>query len=276
MKTPSLFPFSAVFILVFLSSCVSIGFPGNFAEAVSIGLSISEQWDAGHIVADSPDGVLTVIGVSSRQAQRRGNELSPYEVELAKDNAARKVAMFHSIGGTVESFHRQGAGFFDFIAESLISIQSAVTDHTQFIRRLTFDPEHDAVVFTGGTLIRFRYTASVSTIDFARAAAAGSRPGWVDNPNLHLAGYATAVGFSRNQVWFRDTMMRATEAAAARLIKGMNTTIETVTVDIAGTGTLTYITSRSYGTMERFRVVEFWIDPRTMSVYALGIARLVK
>ena len=237
---------------------------------------MSEQWESGHFFSSPQDGAIVVIGVASRQAGRWGNEVSDSEVALAKDHAARKIALFYGISGTVESFHQQGASFFDFIAESRIHLESPVSDHTQFIERLIFDPDTDIFVFGRGTLVRFRYAANVSRVNFTGTADKNGRPSWLNNFDFDIDGYAAAVGFSQNQVWLRDTVTRAAESAAARLIKKMETKITTSVADVLGQGSLTHITSTSSGVLNDFRIIEFWIDPVSMSVYTLGIARLAE
>jgi len=259
-------------VVVFLStsfcSCAT-----GVRDPASPLLSMSEQWASGYFIANSHDGAIVVIGVANRQAARWGNEILPAEIELARDDAARKIAMFYGLGGTVESFHRQGAGFFDFIAESRLDLRSVVADHSQFIERLTFDPARDVLVHDRGTLVRFRYGGGIPAANFAGSLNADGRPNWINNQNFNIDGYVAAVGFSPNRVWLNDTVIRATEAAAARLIKGLDTRITTSVVDAQGQGTLTYIASYSSGVLNGFRIIEFWIDPANMSVYALGIAR---
>lgn len=257
------FPFLCV--AFFLSACASGVAPtGNDLERSSM----HGQWESGLFVTDSQGGDMVVIGVSSRLVRRVD------EVEAARNDAARKIAMFHGIRGTVESFHRAGAGFFDFIAEARIDLQPTVVDYTQFTERLAFDPDHDVLLFEGGTVIRFRYAARVVPVSFVGILDADGRPNWISNRNLpDVEGYRIAVGFSQNQVWLRDTVMRSTRAAAASLLTGGATHTATETVVVNGQS-LTYIRSRSEGNLRNFRIVEFWIDPGTMSVYTLGIARL--
>ena len=252
-------------VAVFMSACASGAVPtGNDAER----FSMHGQWESGLFFTDSLDGGMVVVGVSSRLVRRAD------EIEAAKNDAALKVAMFYGMRGTVKSFHRSGAGFFDFIAEASIDLEPAVSDHARFIERLTFDPDRDVLLFDGGTLVRFRYAARVAPVTFVGTLDADGRPGWIASRNLpSVDGYMVAVGFSQNQVWLRDTVMRSTRAAAAGLIRGDVTYTATETVVVNGQA-LTYIRSRSEGNLRNFRIVEFWIDPGTMSVYTLGIARL--
>ena len=53
---------------------------------------------------------------------------------------------------------------------------------------------------------------------------------------------------------------------------GMDSAVSTTAVDVPGQA-LTYVTSVSSGILSEFRILEFWVEPDSMSVYALGIAR---
>jgi len=266
--------FLSVSVFLFaLSACVSVAPTGrNFAE-----LSMAEQWESGRFAADSRDDALVVIGVAGRYHARWENDISDVEIANARIDAARRVAMFYGMNGIIESYYRQGASFFAFIAYSRINLERAVVDYMRFVERLTFDPDCDVLVFERGTLVRFSYATQVTRVNFASAVNADGRPSWLSSQNQPVPdGYMVAVGFSPNRVQLWDTVMRATEATAARLVKGINTQINTNIVDVPGEGSIVYIFSRSEGTLNNFRVLEFWIDPENMSVYTLGIARFVE
>jgi len=229
------------------------------------------------MIAGSPGGELVVIGVSGRHSRVED------EIEAARDFAARKIAMFYGMSGTVEFFQQTGTTVFDFLAESNTNIAPTTADHTQFLDRLTFDPDRDVYRFVGrgimgrnGTLVRFRYTAQVSQVNVARTIDSDGRPGWVNHRNLPIVdGHAVVVGFSQNQTYFWETVIRSARATAAMMITGISTETETTHVDVIGGGMLTHIRTRGQGTLENFRVLEFWVDPVNMSVYTLGVARLV-
>jgi len=261
-------PFLFLCVVALLPACVSYSvMEKNDSAALSM-QSMQEQWESGIFIKDSYDGEIVVIGVSSRLVRRAD------EILAAKNDAARKIAMFYGISGTVESFHRAGAGFFDFIAKSRINLEPAIADYTRFIERLTFNPEYDVIEFPGGTLIRFTYSAEVARLNFTNTLDTNGRPAWIDNRNLpSVDAYMVAVGFSQNQVWLRDTVIRSTQAAAAALLKMTGTLTETETVVLNGQA-VTYIHSRSEGRFRNFRIIGLWIDPENMSVYTLGIARL--
>jgi len=220
-----------------------------------------------YFTLDSQDGSLVVLGVSSRMVKR--NE----EIAAAQEDAAKKVALYYGVSGSVESNYRQGASFFDYIADSSLNIESTIGDYSVFIDGLTFNSETDVIEFQGGSIVRFHYSAGIPRISYKGTLGTDGRPSWINRNNFSIEGYVAAVGFSQNQVWLRDTVMKATEATAARLISGMETVIETTVEDVQGQSSLTYITTKSSGVLNDFRIIEFWIDPSNLSVYALGVAR---
>jgi len=219
-----------------------------------------------YFTVDSLDGSLVVFGVSSRMVKRSE------EITAAKEDAAKKVALYYGVSGSMESYHRDGDSFFDYIADSSVSIESTHSDYSVFIDRLTFNPETDVITFQGGSIVRFRYGTGIPRISYRGTLGSDGRPSWISRNNFSIEGYIAAVGFSQNQVWLRDTVMKATEAAAVRLISGIETSVETSTV-VQGQSSVTYITTKSSGVLNEFRIIEFWIDPSNLSVYALGIAR---
>ncbi|MCL2558259.1 MAG: hypothetical protein FWE09_07245 [Treponema sp.] len=252
----------------FLSACASASPPaGVFGSA-----AMRAQWEFGNFFANPPDGSIRVLGVASRHHSRRGNEVSQAEIDAAKDDAARKVAMFYGLSGTVEFVQRTGSSVFGFIADLNVDIARAVEDHERFIDGLAFDPERDILVHDRGTIVMFGFRANARQASFIASVGANGRPSWVDRTPA-IDGHLVQVGFSQNQIWLRDTVMRSAEAAAARMINGLSTVVENSVVDVEGQGSLTYSTSVGSGALIDFRVIELWIDPADMSVYSLAVAR---
>jgi len=257
-------------LAVFLSACASNA-PGTVVEPA---FSLAEQWETGHFVAGSRGGEMVVIGVSSRL--RNLDE----EIQAARNHAARKVAMFHGAGGTATFVNRTGAHAFDFFAQSEIDIAPFSADYSRYAERLSFDPDRDVLRFDAvgmfgraGTLVRFGYATGVPHVAAGLVDPDG-RPAWVSHRDIpNVDGYVVAVGFSQNRSWLRDTVTNATENTAARLLSTMGSVVSTGTVELSGHAPITYITSVSSGTLADFRILEFWIEPYTLSVYALGIAR---
>jgi len=265
---------SPFFIIVFfLVSCASSRPPGGgYATDENI-LEVpfhSGQWNPERLRACSRDGTLIVIGVANRQMRRER------EVDIARIDAARRVAMFHGMRGTVESLHRSGADFFDFISDSQIRLEHTV-DYLRFVDRLEFDSDSDVFMADGATLVHFRYAARVIPVNFVGIIGADGRPNWLSVRYLpRVEGHAVAVGVSRNQRWFSDTVMLSAQAAAARLIMDRDTRIQFTVVDDTGHVPVAYIRTSSEGILDGFRVLEFWVDPVTGYVFTLGIARVVE
>ena len=261
-------PFSFIPIVVFLSSCLSYA-PQNVA-GTNPEITLREQWEAGRLISNSQDGALVVIGVASRHVVRED------EITAAKNHAARKVAMFYGIRGSVESTMRAGMDVFGFYFNTQTSIRNIV-DYEQFIERLQFDPDRDVLTIDGGTLVRFRYEAMVTRVNFIGTMDNDSRPNWLDDRYLpELDGYIVAVGVSQNQLWLRDTVMLSAQAAALKLIENMSTRLRTTDVYVPGIGFISETLTISEGGLDNFRVLEFWINPRNRHVYTLGIARFVE
>ena len=257
-----------IFALFFFSACMS---PPNSGGPIAKS-TMSEQWASGHFVVSPMDSGLVVIGVSGRDHSRRDNDVSDAEIEAAREDAARKVAMFHGMKVSVEFLNRAGGSVLQHIAEREVSLETG--DHARFVEQLTFNPAEDVLVFQRGTLVRFRYPASVTPVSRIGGIGSDGRPEWINSRNLpRIDGHNVAVGFSQNQVQFRDTVMKSMEATVAGLVANTETVIETSIEDVQGQSSVTYIRSKSEGDLTGFRVLEFWIDPANMSVYTLGIAR---
>ena len=102
----------------------------------------------------------------------------------------------------------------------------------------------------------------------------GGRPSWANGRGLpEVRGYAAAVGLSQNQLWLRDTVMRSAPIAAASIIEGRVTSVQSEVTE-TGIGTASVVTTRSEGFLNNFKVLEFWINPENGYVYTLGIARV--
>jgi hypothetical protein len=229
--------------------------------------SMSEQASSGHWITGSTENAITIIGVSGLQVK------SDDEISAAKEDAARKAAMYHGVRGNIESFHSSGANFFDYVADSKIELDYD-TDYAKYIDSLIFDPKNDVVKTDNAVFVRFKYAASAIPVDFTASMNNEGRPNWTYSRDLpRIEGFLTAVGFARNQVRLRDTIRKSTEAAAARMIEGISTQVISTDRAATGMGASGQIQTRSAGKLNNFQTIEFWIDPKTGYVYTLAIAR---
>jgi hypothetical protein len=224
--------------------------------------SMREQYTSGYWIARSSNNKLIVIGVSNPMLRRDS------EIAAAKEDAARKVAMFYGIHGSVETTSRTGTDFFDYMYYSNIEIIYD-TNYESYIEQLTFDPQNDVLIIGEAVFVRFQHDTTVTDIEYT-IMFAGGRPDWTRN-KPEFDGYVTTVGFAQNQRRLKDTIFRSTENAVVRMIENLSTTVNTRET-ITGQGSSSFIQTKSEGRLSNFRVIDFWIEPETRFVYTLAIA----
>jgi len=229
--------------------------------------SMKEQAASGHWITAPSENSIIIIGVSGLQMK------TDDEITSAKEDAARKAAMYHGVRGNIESFNSNGANFFDYIADSKIELDYDA-DYEKYIDQLTFDPNNDVLKTDSSVFVRFKYSAASMPVNFTASLNNDGRPNWTYSRDLpHFDGFLTAVGFARNQVRLKDTIKKSTEAAVARMIEDISTQIMSTDKSATGMGVSSMIQTRSEGKLNNFQILEFWIDPKTGYVYTLAIAR---
>jgi len=244
------------------SKSVSEAFTGN----VTSQLSMKEQYEAGHWNVTPSGGTLTVIGVSNPMIKRQD------EIAAAKEDAARKTAMYFWIQGKIETVNNTGSGFLDYLYDSNVQL-SYDTELEKYKSQLTFDPQNDVLITREGIFVRFQYPAAVTEIKY-KANIVNGQPSWIKNSGKpEFEGLITAVGFSKNQRRLKDTIYKSTEDAAIRMIESLSTMVNTKEVSVTGQGSSSFIHTISEGILFEFQVIEFWIEPKTRYVYTLAVAR---
>jgi len=244
-------------IAVFLSSCASS----------DKALSMKEQSAQNHWIAAPTDNTLTIIGVSNPMMKGKGDD----EIAAAKEDAAKKAAMYYGVQGRIEATHRDGANFFDYINDSLVEVVYD-KNYTKYIEQLTFDPKNDVIITKDAIFVRFKLAAAAKQVNYTAKFDKDGRPAWVNNRQLpEVAGFVTAVGFAQKQWRLKDTIYKATEAAVVRMVETASIQIsEKIDTEAAS---VNYSTS-SKGQLINFHVIEFWVEPKTNHVYTLAIAKL--
>jgi hypothetical protein len=230
-------------------------------------ISMRKQYTAGHWVSIPSDNQMTVIGISNPMKKRED------EIAAAKEDAARKVAMYYGIEGSIESIHRSDGSFFNSVNDSRIKLLYD-PNYKKYIDELTFDPQHDVLLTDEGLFIRFQHKTNVKSINHIITNTTEGRPAWTRNQNKPVFdGFVSAVGFAQNQRRLKETIFKAAEAAAARMLEDLSISI--INKEVTGTeyGSSSLIYSKSEGTLSSFQVIEFWIDPETGYVYTLAIAK---
>jgi len=262
--------FSLLYIFLLSTPAFCLGNTESDPKGTNIVLinrySMKEQYESGHWFAKPSGNMLTVIGVSNPMIKRQD------EITAAKEDAARKTAMYFWIQGRIETVNNTGAGFFDYLYDSNVELLFD-TELEKYKDKLTYDPQNDVLITREAIFVRFQYPAAVTEINYTGGIVNG-QPYWIKNSNKpEFAGFVTAVGFSRNQWRLKDTINKSTEDAVIRMIESLSTTVNTKEESVAGQRSSSFIRTVSEGILHNFQVIEFWIEPNTRYVYTLAIAK---
>jgi len=270
-------PFLSVLISFFLfTNCIAnqklYNDNSEIIEQPNNSTSVQEQQNNRHWICGVQDGQLIIIGVSSRLTRQND------EIEAAGQDAANKASMYHGIQGNVATFNRTTANVMEYASDSVISLNYD-TELTQYLDRLSFDPEKDVIRYSAipgypaAVFVRMKYNApNLVNINYNSIISNGV-PTWINYSDMpDIPGFYAAVGLSGRKAQLRDAITSSIHAAAARLIEIGSTQMETV--DRTGTyissSSTTY--SSSEGRLSNFIVLELWIADNG-AVYTLAIAR---
>jgi len=209
---------------------------------------------------------LVIIGASGRQSKREA------EIELAREDAARKAAMYHSVWASVENTQNIGPHSLNYFTGYEMDLDYD-RDLAKYADALTYSANRDVLKVDGSVFIRFSYPSSFPAgIGYGFARETDGSPKWIKNPPEEISGFMTGVGFSGRQFYLRDTFERSCDAAVAALVSRLSTA---VSVDMISDGDRNAFVSyqRSAGRLDHFLVLEIWVDPKNQSVWTLAIAR---
>jgi len=211
-------------------------------------------------------GSLVIIGVSGRQSKRE------LEIELAREDAARKAAMYHSVWADVEDIQNIGPHSLNYFINYEINLDYD-RDLEKYAEKLTFNSNRDVLNIDGSVFIRFSYPSSFPAgISYGFAREADGSPEWVRNPPEEIDGFITGVGFSGKRFYLRDTFEKSCDAAVAALVSRVSTVVTVEMISEEDRNTL-FSYQQSTGRLDHFFVLEIWVDPKDKSVWTLAIAR---
>jgi len=121
--------------------------------------------------------------------------------------------------------------------------------------------------------IRFSYPVSFpGNISYVFARNKNGSPEWTTRPPKEINGFIAGVGYSGRQLYIRNTFEKSCNAAAADIISIVSTVMTTSVVSAEGYNS-SLIHQQSAGHLSHFLVLETWIDPNTLAVWTLAIAR---
>jgi hypothetical protein len=264
--------YAAVFCAVFLVSCVTAPAPEK-APGVSGGLTEEIPAPAAEELfwkSVPQNGDLIVIGVSTRRTKQED------AVAIALAEAARKVAFFHGDEGEVIVSQSTGAGFFD--SETTIERNFIYDENYQkYCETLDYDDDTGVLVTSKAVYVRARYTPDEPfTVDYTpRYLPASQTPDWVKNPPPKIGGFVIGVGYSGKIADPKNAFIISYESAVASIMGKIDSTVsgelESTETD-RGTSYSSRNIQRDSARLERFYVLETWIDPGDNTVWTLAVA----
>jgi len=250
-------------IVIFILACAS--------TSTDIVPTMGEQNTKGHWTVRPTDTAVVIIGVSS--PMRKQDDA----IAAAKEDAAKKAAMYYDVYGRIETPHSEGGSFFDRINNSRIQVVYD-KNYKKYIEQLTYDPNNDVLIAKEAIYIRFKLAASAKRVKYTTKFDSAGRPVWLNNRQLpKVDGFITEVGYAAKHQQLKDAIYKATESAVARIVEtGLTIITAQVVAGSDGGSSKSVGYSVSEGRLKEFHVIEFWIDPKTKEVYTLAIGKLVK
>jgi len=211
-------------------------------------------------------GELVVLGVSGRQSSRKA------EINIATEDAARKIAMYQGVWASVKSVQSIGSGYLDYFLDMETRLEYD-QQLDQYKEKLKFDPDRDIIRNKDGAVfIRFTYPISYpGSINYESGKNPDGSPDWTTKRAQPIGAFLTGVGTSGRQEKLSDTVRKSYEAAAASIVTNYSAYMDSSNTSV-GSATESYISQVSEGLLKNFLVLEVWIDPKTRAVYTLAIA----
>jgi hypothetical protein len=244
----------------------STGSSGSTESSGSTVSAPSEKTDPNHWITFPKTNELVIVGVSGRQTKPET------EIQIAREDAARKVSMYYGVYAEVESSQHTGAGFFDVAVDTTVNIEYD-QQIERYLDKLVFDPERDVFTWNNAVYVRFTYPESFpGNISYQFDKNPNGSPKWTTSPPNEINGFPAGVGFGRRQERFRDTVIKSYEAAAASFVSIMSSSVSSSETSTFSQGTSS-VRQQSSGRLTSFLVLETWIDPVSEAVWTLAVAR---
>jgi hypothetical protein len=223
-------------------------------------------------ISTFPEGDrLVFTGVAAIRSRRQES------IDLALEEAAKKVSIFERVEGTVSSYSKAGGRFLDYRSETTGTVKHN-RDYKKYIEELEYDPDIDVFQQENAVFVRARYKGSLPLSYESPPSGSGGKPGWVDNPPPAISGYAVGVGYAGRRDAHRDTVIASYENAILAIIQNRGSNVRSAGTGFQGSGFLDYsavneVGMSAGGVLTGFYVLEIWIDPVTRAVWTLAIAR---
>ena len=219
-----------------------------------------------YLISFPGPGGLVFMGAS-------GPQLKPeMEIEAAREDAARKVSMYHGVQARYSSVQSSGTNALSYYSDSNLQMQyDEVLD--PYKEKLTYNPERDVMYGHGTVFVRFTYPGNFPVnITYKSSLGSDGKPVWIKHPPVEISGFMAQVGFARRHQRIRDAVAKASEDAVTQLISRSSSRLRTSDSTTNDQNT-TFVSQRSRGSLQYFMILETWIDPKDLSVWILTIAK---
>jgi hypothetical protein len=256
-------PWAAFVVLLIMSACASPP-PPESGDSASVNF-----WNS------VPAQDMVFIGGANLRSNRDES------INLALQDIARKISIFHAVEGEFVSYNKTGSSFFDYVSDTRSSLFFN-EDYLGFTENLEYDPGADVMQIDNSLFVRARYKGPQTIrvqYETPFAVVGDAKPAWVDNPPEEISGYRVGLGYAGRRASHRDTVNASFEAAIFSIIRTVVGHVSTGAVNYQGSGTFDYRSVndtivRTRGKLNSFYVLDTWIDPSNMSVWTLAIARI--
>ena len=248
---------TALWVALILCACSSFG---------SVATRPVPSTTLNHWVTLPEPGALVIIGVSGRQSKREN------EIAIAREDAARKVALYHGVQASFEIEQNEDGHFLSGIVYSNL-IMAYDQELEKYMDKLVFDPERDITTSGNEVFIRFTYPAAFpGNINYTFAKNSDDSPGWTTSRQPKINGFLAGVGFAPRHQRLRDTITKSYEDALVNLITNLSASIESSQTSYASQNSTSF-KQHSTGNLKNFLILETWVDPDNLGVRTLVVAQ---
>jgi hypothetical protein len=214
------------------------------------------------------EGRLVFLGVAGIRSRIQES------VDLALEEAARRVAIFREVGGELSTLSAKGGRLLDYRAESTASLRFDAA-YKDYLETLEFDENSDVLRSENAIFVRVRYPGS---LDLPYRPSGPGKPFWIETPPETIGEYIVGVGYAGRRDAHRDTVIASYENAVFSIIRDLSAVSWGQNIDYRGEGFLDIsFTSQqgidAKGSLMGFYALETWTDPGDKSVWTLAVAK---
>ena len=269
-----------LFFLLFVIGCSSMSSIMDSFGIGSIGTIVNTS-DISDAVASSfflstptEDGIVFIGVVGKRRDPKE-------TLQLALEEAARRVAVFYKVQGEYLSEINIGSGAFDYTNNTQTMLRYDEEGSRQYVDALRHNPDTDAIEIDNTLIIRTTYPSSLpAPVSFRPTYARGNgKPDWVDNPPLQIEGYEVGIGYAGRHSTISAACTVSYNNAIFSIVRNVGTRSRSsdllyqATDSLFAYKTLNENMIHAQASLENFYVLDMWIDPQTKVVWTLAIAK---